>query len=42
VTRKFADVFVIDTFVVDGPAVSARVNKAHMMMLQRTLRPRQI
>lgn len=42
VTRKFAEVFVMETLVVDGAAVNARVNSAHMMMLQRTLRPRQI
>jgi hypothetical protein len=42
VVRKFDEVFVIDTFVVEGPAVKARVKRAHMMMLQRTLRARQI
>lgn len=41
VIKKLAEVFVIETFVVEGPAVRARVNRAHMMMLQRTLRPRQ-
>jgi hypothetical protein len=41
VARKFADVLVMDTFTVDGPAVRARVKRAHIMMLQRTLRPRQ-
>lgn len=33
--------FVIDTFVVEDPAVRARVNNAHMMMLLRMLRPKQ-
>ena len=33
--------FVIDTFVVEDPAVRARVNSAHMMMLLRMLRPKQ-
>lgn len=41
VIKKFAEVFVMETFVVEGPAVRARVNRAHIMMLQRTLRPRQ-
>ena len=42
VTRKLEAVLVMDTFVVDGPAVKARVKSAHMMMLQTTFRPRQI
>jgi hypothetical protein len=41
VTRKFADVLVIDTFTVEGDAVNALVNSAHMMMLHRTFSPRQ-
>lgn len=41
VTRKLAAVLVIDTFVVEDPAVRARVNNAHMMMLLRMLRPKQ-
>lgn len=41
VIKKLAEVFVMETFVVEGPAVRARVKRAHMMMLQRTLRPRQ-
>jgi hypothetical protein len=41
VIKKLADVFVMETFVVEGPAVRARVNRAHIMTLQRTLRPRQ-
>jgi hypothetical protein len=41
VIKKLAEVFVIETFVVEGPAVRARVKRAHMIMLQRTLRPRQ-
>jgi hypothetical protein len=42
VMRKFADVLVIDTFVVDGAAVNARVKSAHIITLQRTFRPRHI
>ena len=40
--RKFADVLVMLTFVVDGDAVSARVKCAHITMLLRRLRPKQI
>lgn len=40
-TRKFDAVFVMDTLVVDGPAVKARVNNAHIITLQMTFKPRQ-
>jgi hypothetical protein len=42
VTKKFAEVFVMDTFVVEGAAVRARVNRAHIMKLLRRLRPKHI
>ena len=41
VTKKFADVLVMETLVVEGEAVRARVKRAHMMMLQRRLRAKQ-
>lgn len=41
VAKKFDAVFVMETLTVDGPAVSARVKSAHIIMLQRTFRPRQ-
>jgi hypothetical protein len=41
VMRKFADVLVMETFVVEGAAVNALVKSAHMMMLHRTLSPKQ-
>lgn len=41
VMRKFADVLVMDTLVVEGDAVNALVKRAHMIMLHRTLSPRQ-
>jgi hypothetical protein len=41
VIKKLAEVFVMETFVVEGPAVRARVKRAHIMILQTTLRPRQ-
>jgi hypothetical protein len=41
VMRKFADVLVMETLVVEGDAVNALVKSAHMMMLHSTLSPRQ-
>jgi hypothetical protein len=40
VAKKLLAVFVMETFVVEGPAVSARVKRAHIIMLQRMFRPR--
>lgn len=41
VTKKLADVLVMETLVVEGEAVRARVKRAHMMMLQRRFRAKQ-
>jgi hypothetical protein len=38
VKRKLAEVFVTVAFVVEGEAVRARVNRAHMVILERRLR----
>ena len=40
-TKKLADVLVMETLVVEGEAVRARVKRAHMMMLQRRFRAKQ-
>ena len=42
VTRKFAEVLIKETRVVDECAVRARVKRAHMMALDRRLRRKKI